>query len=132
MPNVRRAGPVTTDPTPQKSTALATTQSTTGARLVPAHAMSQRPSHVSVALRQLLELPDFGQRLIICLAVQQMREREPIYWLEKAAEFEAAAPRLDEHSGRATRDELIEAWYRCRNAAALCRFHAELLEGKAA
>jgi hypothetical protein len=51
------------------------------------------------------------------------------YWLQRAEQFEDAAPRLDEYRGNATRDELNEAWTRCYATAAACRRHADLISG---
>jgi aminoglycoside phosphotransferase family enzyme len=49
------------------------------------------------------------------------------YWEQRAQAFEAAAPKLGEYHGSATRDELNEAWTRCHNTAATCRAHAQLI-----
>ena len=51
----------------------------------------------------------------------------PAVWERRAAAWEAARPRADDFNGRATRDELVDREIRCRDTAAACRAHAQVL-----
>ena len=48
------------------------------------------------------------------------------WWQRRAGDLEAAKPRPDEYHGRATREELSEAWRRCHAAAEACRLRARM------
>ena len=52
------------------------------------------------------------------------------YWLRRAYQFEAAAPRPTDYRGQATDEQLIDAWVRCKTTAAACRRHAELISAE--
>ena len=47
------------------------------------------------------------------------------YWERRAQQFEAAAPKLGEYHGNATRDQLNEAWLECMTIAQACRAKAQ-------
>ena len=47
------------------------------------------------------------------------------YWQRRAAAFEAAKPRSTDYRGRATDDDLRDAWRRCDDAARACRARAK-------
>jgi hypothetical protein len=51
------------------------------------------------------------------------------YWLRRAQQFEAAAPKPDDYRGQATDEQLTNAWVQCITAAVACRRHAELIRG---
>ncbi len=88
---------------------------------------SGRSTPASAALLKLLELPDLRERFALCLMNVYGDEKDPAYWLRRAEEFEAAAPRPSDFHGKATEEELDEAWLRCLNMAELCRLHGALL-----
>jgi len=48
-------------------------------------------------------------------------------WLRRADDWEWAAPRPDDYTGRATPATLADRAHRCRAKAAACRAHATLL-----
>jgi hypothetical protein len=85
-------------------------------------------------------LPDLDYRLINSAVVHKLREEQPDYWLKKADELEASAPRPGQYLGGpvdwetgeslnpARREELSERWYECIATATACRRHAALLE----
>jgi hypothetical protein len=56
-------------------------------------------SRLSAALMKILALPDLDGRLITGAVVQKIREQLPDYWLRRAEEFEAAAPRPGDYHG---------------------------------
>jgi hypothetical protein len=100
-------------------------------------------SRLSAALMKILALPDLDGRLITGAVVQKIREQLPDYWLRRAEEFEAAAPRPGDYHGNISTGEppgaphqcnaaccarLAGAHERCMNTAELCRFHASLLQ----
>jgi hypothetical protein len=58
-----------------------------------------------------------------------LTEATAAYWLQRANQFEAAAPKLGEFHGTLTRDELNEASTRCYATAQACRAHADLISG---
>jgi hypothetical protein len=70
-----------------------------------------------------LDLDHFRARLL----QDALTEATAAYWLRRAEQFEAAAPKLDEYHGTATRDELNEAWARCHATALACSNHAQFL-----
>jgi len=45
-------------------------------------------------------------------------------WLRRADDWEWAAPRPDDYTGRATPEDLAERAHRCHAKAAACRAHA--------
>jgi hypothetical protein len=49
------------------------------------------------------------------------------YWEHRAQQFENAAPRKGDFHGNADREELLDAWERCRATALACRRHAQLI-----
>jgi hypothetical protein len=49
------------------------------------------------------------------------------YWLHRAEQFEAAAPRPSDYHGDASQEQLTEAWVRCKTTAVACRRCAELI-----
>jgi hypothetical protein len=49
------------------------------------------------------------------------------YWERRARQWEVAAPCKGDYHGRASRNELLEAWERCQEIARACRRHAALL-----
>jgi hypothetical protein len=51
------------------------------------------------------------------------------YWLRRAEQLEAAAPKPDDYRGLASDEQLTNAWVQCITAAAACRRHAELIRG---
>lgn len=51
------------------------------------------------------------------------------HWERRAAVIEWAAPKPGDFNGRATRAELNARSQRCREAAAACREHAQILLG---
>lgn len=53
------------------------------------------------------------------------------YWERRAQQFEDAAPRKGDYHGNASRDDLLDAWERCRATALACRRHAQLLRDSA-
>ena len=67
--------------------------------------------------------PHLGARVL----QDALTEATAEYWLRRADQFEAAAPKLGGYHGHATREELNEAWTRCHATAAACRRHAELI-----
>ena len=68
-------------------------------------------------------LQDFVKRVIVDCLLQAMPET----WERRAAVLDDAAPRPDDFHGRATKEELSEAWRRCHRDAKRCRDHAQLL-----
>jgi hypothetical protein len=85
--------------------------------------------HLYIQLQDALTKVSVPLRLHLAARVIQDALTEPTaeYWLQRAEQFEDAAPRLNEFHGTATRDELNEAWTRCHATAAACRAHAQLL-----
>ena len=74
-----------------------------------------------------LDLDHFRARIL----QDALTEATADYWEQRARDFEAAAPKIGEYHGCATRDELNEAWTRCHATAATCRAHVQLIrEGK--
>jgi hypothetical protein len=70
-----------------------------------------------------IDLQNFQRRVLQdCLT-----EVLPMYWLDRAKAFEAAAPRNGDFHGNASNDELMDAYVRCHATAAACRNHARLL-----
>lgn len=68
-------------------------------------------------------LQDFVKRVVVdclCSAMPETCER-------RAAVLDDAAPRPDDYHGKASREELSEAWRRCHRDAKRCRDHAQLL-----
>jgi hypothetical protein len=85
--------------------------------------------HLYIQLQDALKDTSGPLRLHLAARVLQdaLTEATADYWLQRADQFEAAAPRLGEYHGTATRGELNEAWTRCHATAAACRAHAQLL-----
>jgi hypothetical protein len=85
--------------------------------------------HLYIQLQDALTKVSVPLRLHLAARVLQdaLTEATAEYWLQRAERFEAAAPRLDEYHGTATRDELNEAWTRCHATALACRNRAQLL-----
>jgi hypothetical protein len=79
-------------------------------------------------LHRLLELPDLFARFALCLMNVYGDEKDPAYWLRRADEFEAAAPRPSDFHGGATHEDLDAAYWRCLSTAKLCRERASLLQ----
>jgi hypothetical protein len=53
------------------------------------------------------------------------------YWLRRAQQFEDAAPREGDYHGNASREELLDAWERCKATELACRGQAQLImEGR--
>jgi len=73
-----------------------------------------------------LDLDHFRARIL----QDALTEATADYWEQRARAFEAAAPKLGEYHGSATREELNEAWTRCHATADACRRHAELISGE--
>jgi hypothetical protein len=51
------------------------------------------------------------------------------YWIRRAEQFEAAAPRRGEYHGSATADQVMATRARCIATAQACRLHAQLILG---
>jgi hypothetical protein len=73
-----------------------------------------------------LDLDHFRARIL----QDALTEATADYWEQRARDFEAAAPKLGEYHGGATRDELNEAWTRCHATSQACLQHADLLRGE--
>lgn len=97
----------------------------------PTRAAYERPTPIAAAVARVLELPDFQQRLHLCLSNVYGDEKDPAYWLSRSEELQAAVPRPEEFRGLATNEELSEAWHRFLSAASACRAHAQLLTEEA-
>jgi hypothetical protein len=85
--------------------------------------------HLYIQLQDAVKDSSGPVRLHLAARVLQdaLTEATAEYWLHRADQFEAAAPKLGEYHGHATQEELNEAWTRCRATAAVCRRHAELI-----
>ena len=85
--------------------------------------------HLYMQLQDALTKVSVPLRLHLAARVLQdaLIEATADYWEQRARDFEAAAPKLGEYHGNATRDELNEAWTRCHATAATCRAHAQLI-----
>jgi hypothetical protein len=49
------------------------------------------------------------------------------YWLRRGHQFQQAAPRKGDFHGRASNDELMDAYERCQAIALACRRRAQLI-----
>lgn len=74
--------------------------------------------------RALVEHVDHFQRRALREAI---RDAERGQNLRRAAEWEAAAPRPDDYTGRATPEQIAEATRRCHAVAAAYRARAEVV-----
>lgn len=74
-------------------------------------------------VRALVDHVDHFQQRVIREAI---RDAERGQNLRRAAEWEAAAPRPGDYTGQATREQLEEAYRRCRGIAAAYRARAEV------
>jgi hypothetical protein len=85
--------------------------------------------HLYIQLQDAVKDTSGPLRLHLAARVLQdaLTEATADYWLHRADQFEAAAPKLGEYRGHATRDELNEPWTRCHATATACRRHAQLL-----
>lgn len=64
-----------------------------------------------------------------------LNEATSSYWLRRAERFEAARPRVGEHHGNQTVDQLRSKWLElteiataCRNAATLARYQTDVTD----
>lgn len=67
-------------------------------------------------------LAAFTHRLIVDAVLSATRQ----HYLDLAEKFEQAKPRPDEYHGRASREDLREAWRRCDDTARALRAAANL------
>lgn len=82
---------------------------------------------VEIRVDEILALDDLDARFALCLLRESVRAYSPQYWLDKAEEFEAAAPKKGDFHGESTREELLTRWENCMAAAKACRVAAHLL-----
>jgi hypothetical protein len=73
------------------------------------------------AVEVVLQMPGLDQQLVYRAVQQLITESDPAYWLRRAEQFHAAAPRRSDFHGRATCQQLAEATQRCRETARACR-----------
>lgn len=71
-------------------------------------------------------MPPVIDRFVRDMLTEVLLAADSQWWRAKAEEMEAAAPRPGEYHGRATREELREAWRRCHAAAEACRLRARV------
>jgi hypothetical protein len=85
--------------------------------------------HLHIQLQDALTEVNVPLRLHLAARILQdaLTEATADYWLQRAEQFEAAAPRLGEYHGNATIEELRERWTSCMATAFACRQHAQLL-----
>lgn len=83
---------------------------------------------ISPAAAAALLDPDTAVRIIVRAVEEALAEAEPLFWRRRAATLEAAAPRPADFRGQATSAELAAAGRRCREAAAVCRAKALVLD----
>jgi hypothetical protein len=70
-----------------------------------------------------IDIEHFRARLLQdCLT-----EATAMHWLGRSQAFRDAAPRPSDFHGRASRDQLADAYQRCMATAAACHAHARLL-----
>jgi hypothetical protein len=55
-----------------------------------------------------------------------LNEATRTYWLRRADTFEAAKPRVGDHFGKLTREEVRAQWHRLDQIARACRARAEV------
>jgi hypothetical protein len=73
--------------------------------------------------RLVLDLEHFRARVL----QDALTEATAAYWLQRAEQFEAAAPQPTDYRGSASSEQLTDAWVRCMTTVAACRRHAELI-----
>ena len=56
-----------------------------------------------------------------------LTEATAAYWIDRAYQFQQAAPRKGDYHGHASRDELLDRWERCKATELACRRHAQLI-----
>jgi hypothetical protein len=79
-------------------------------------------------LHKLITQIDLDEQLRKRAVQQAIVQAEAWFWCWRAEQFHAAAPRPADFHGNATRDELLDAWQRCRDTALACRRKAAALE----
>lgn len=77
----------------------------------------------------MLNLADHISHFRARVLQDALTEATAAYFERRARQFEEAAPRPGEFSGRATRAELADRAARCLEVARACRQHAALLRG---
>jgi hypothetical protein len=70
-----------------------------------------------------LDLEHFRARVL----QDGLTEATAQYWIHRAHQLQQAAPRVDEHHGDTTPEQLREAWRRCMDTAQACLNHADLI-----
>jgi hypothetical protein len=98
--------------------------------IAPQTRRSERRQALEIAVQRVLDMPNLDERLIYRATQQLIIENDPAYWIRRAEEFEAAAPRPGQYLGQATPAELSERWHDCIATAVACRRHAQLLSGQ--
>ena len=84
-----------------------------------------------VRLRELITQIDIDEQLRKRAAQQAILEAEAWHWAKRAEAFHAAAPRPGDFRGNANRDDLLDAWQRCRGTALACLRKAAVLRWEA-
>lgn len=69
-----------------------------------------------------LDLDHFVMRLL----TDALNEATRTYWEKRAADFRNARPRLDEHYGNATLEQVRDQWHRLTEIANACSARAQL------
>jgi hypothetical protein len=82
-------------------------------------------------LRRLVAQIDIDEQLRKRAVQQAILQAEAWFWCWRAEQFHAAAPRKGDYHGRATREDLLDAWERCHTTALACRRKAAFLEWEA-
>jgi hypothetical protein len=79
-------------------------------------------------LRTLITQIDVDEQMRTRAAQQAILEAESWFWCWRAEQFHAAAPRPGDFHGRATQQDLQEAYDRCMATALACRRRAALVD----
>jgi hypothetical protein len=85
-----------------------------------------------IRLRQLLHQIELDQQAKLRDIQQDILHASSWWWRWRAEQFHQARPRPDEYHGRATFEDLMEAWLRCDETARACLARADFLDMVAA
>jgi hypothetical protein len=100
--------------------------------MIPVDSYSAERTNDRVQLRQLLAQIELDRQAKLRDIQQDILQACSWWWRWRAEQFHQARPREDDYSGRATVEELTEAWYRCNGIARACLAKADFLDMLAA